>query len=236
MQTNPQLEDLDTPPRKAGGRPGRRRGQRADQLMAVALELFSVRDFGSVTIKDIASAIGVNTALIYYYFDSKEGLFRATLENAVAQALDNYRHLKERHSDPVDLIADWFDNHIQLSRPIRQLVKIMLDYSSTRTQIDVIDDVIKQFYDEETEILASSIKRGTQLGIFSAVDPLRAAHLASTHLDGIMVRSFIHKDFDIAAALAELKSLFWEYLGHTAVPAEVASAKRLRDASPAASR
>jgi hypothetical protein len=51
-----------------------------------------------------------------------------------------------------------------------------------------------------------------------------------------MVRSFIHKDFDIAAALAELKSLFWEYLGHTAVPAEVAPAKRLRDASPAASR
>jgi len=230
MQTKPLLENRDPPRREAGGKPSRRRGQRADQLMAVALELFSVRDFGSVTIKDIASAVGVNTALIYYYFDSKEGLFRATLENAVAQALDNYRHLKERHSDPVDLIADWFDNHIQLSRPIRQLVKIMLDYSTTRTQEDVIDDVIKQFYDEETEILVSSITRGTQIGIFSAVDPERAAHFASTHLDGIMVRSFIHKDFDIAAALAELKSLFWEYLGHTAVPAEVLPAKRLRDA------
>jgi len=216
--------------RPGSGKPDRRHAPRAEQLMGVALELFSIRDFGSVTIKDIASAAGVNTALIYYYFDSKEGLFGATLENAVAQALDNYRRLKERHSDPVDLIADWFDNHVQLSRPIRQLVKIMLDYSSTRTQIDVVDDVIKRFYDEEVEILAGSIRRGVQLGIFREVHPERAAHLASTHLDGIMVRSFIHRDYDIGAALAELKSLFWEYLGHAAVPAEMnRNLRRLQD-------
>ena len=210
----------------------RRLPARAERLMEVALELFSLRDFGSVSIKDIAKAAGVNTALIYYYFDSKEGLFRATLEHAVGQALDNYRTLKERHTDPVDLIGDWFDTQRQLSRPIRQLVKIMLDYSSTRTQIDLIDDVIRQFYAEEVEILAGSIRRGIELGIFRPVDPERAAHLASTHLDGIMVRSFIHKDFDIPGALDELRSLFWEYLGHEAVPVDIGvPSPRRRDRS-----
>ena len=43
---------------------------RADELMSAALDLFAERDFASVTIKDSAHAIGVNTALIYYYFES----------------------------------------------------------------------------------------------------------------------------------------------------------------------
>jgi AcrR family transcriptional regulator len=216
---------------QADAKSSKRLTPNAERLMAVALELFSMRDFSSVSIKDIARAAGVNTALIYYYFESKEGLFRATLENAVAQALDKYRALKERHSDPVDLIGDWFDTQLELKRPIRQLLKIMLDYSSTRTQADVIDRIIRQFYREEVEILASSVRRGIQSGMFRPVDADRAAHLASTHLDGIFVRSIIHKDLDIAAALEQLKALFWEYLGHETESVDpVAGPLRLRDA------
>jgi AcrR family transcriptional regulator len=215
----------------AHAKPSKRLTPNAERLTAVALELFSVRDFASVSIKDIAKAAGVNTALIYYYFESKEGLFRATLENAVSQALDKYRALRERHTDPVDLIGDWFDTQVELKRPIRQLLKIMLDYSSTRTQADVIDRIIQQFYREEVEILASSVRRGIQTGMFRPVDADRAAHLASTHLDGVFVRSIIHKNLDIYAALEEFKTLFWEYLGHEAERVEPAAGSlRLRDA------
>lgn len=187
---------------------------RATELMAAALELFSKRDFAAVTIKEIANSIGVNTALIYYYFDSKADLFRASLEYAVEEALANYRHLRERHSDPVDLIADWFDTNVQLAKSIRQLVKIMLDYSTSRTQKGVVDAIIKQFYDEECGILSSTIRQGIKSGVFRPIDPDRAAHIASTYLDGIMVRSLIHRDLDISAAMKDLKRLFWEHLGH----------------------
>jgi AcrR family transcriptional regulator len=128
--------------------------QRARELMMAALGLFARRDFSAVTIKDIAKVAGVNTALIYYYFDNKEDLFRATLDYAVERALENYRRLGERHSDPVDLINDWFDNHAELSEPIRELVKIMLDYRTARTQLRVVDDIINLFYDEECRIIS----------------------------------------------------------------------------------
>src|SRR5262249_39128599 len=126
----------------------------------------------------------------------------------------NYRRLRERHSDPVDLISDWFDTNVELAKPIRQLVKIMLDYSTSRTQKGVVDAVIKQFYDEECAILSSTIRQGINSGVFRPVDADRAAHIASTYLDGIMVRSLIHKDLDIGTAMTNLKSLFWEHLGH----------------------
>lgn len=188
---------------------------RAEEFLAAALELFAKEDFSAVTIKDIANSIGVNTALIYYYFDDKADLFRASLEHSVEQALANYRRLRERHSDPVDLISDWFDNNIELANPIRQLVKIMLDHSTSRTGNRVVDSVIKQFYDEECSILSSAIRHGMEQGVFRRVDPEKAAHMASTYLDGIMVRSLIHRDFDIPAAMNDLKALFWEHLGYT---------------------
>ena len=58
-----------------------------------------------MTIKDIAKALGVNTALIYYYFDSKTDLFRATIEHAVARAFENVHALDDKSADPATIIA-----------------------------------------------------------------------------------------------------------------------------------
>jgi AcrR family transcriptional regulator len=188
---------------------------RAQELMDVALDLFSRRDYADVTIKDIANAVGVNTALIYYYFQNKEHLFQAMLRHAVERALDTYRRLQERHADPVALISAWFDTNIELFEPIRQLVKIMLDYSVLPTaNRAVVDEVIRQFYDEELRLLSVNLRRGRALGLFKDVDPETTAKLVSTHLDGIMVRSMIHRDFDIPRAIEEFEALFWRHLGY----------------------
>lgn len=207
--------------------------QRARELMMAALDLFARRDFSAVTIKDIAKVAGVNTALIYYYFDNKEDLFRATLDYAVERALENYRRLGERHSDPVDLINDWFDNNTELSEPIRQLMKIMLDYRTGRAQLREIDDIIRHFYGEECRIISESVRRGIAMGVFRNVDPEAVATIASTHLDGIMVRSMIHRDLDVVGAIAQLKTLFFEHLGYkqAAATAGRPGAPRMANAS-----
>ncbi len=45
---------------------------KAQKIMEVALDLFSGSHFGSITIKDIARETGFNSALLYYYFESKD--------------------------------------------------------------------------------------------------------------------------------------------------------------------
>ena len=61
------------------------------RIREAALELFSSRNFSVVTIKDIAKAAGLNTALIYYYFGSKEELFRSAVTLAVERAFHQFR-------------------------------------------------------------------------------------------------------------------------------------------------
>jgi AcrR family transcriptional regulator len=189
---------------------------RAEELAAVALDLFAARNFAAVTIKDIANASGVNTALIYYYFDNKEDLFRAAIEFAVDQAFKNFRLLQARHDNPADIIADWLKNHVELYAPIHKFVKISLDYAGSETSIPVIDRQIRQFYDEERRILSQRIGQGIQQGLFQEVDPDAIAVFISTYLDGLMVRSVILDDFDLKHSVDLLRRELWQRLGYSA--------------------
>src|SRR5688572_2794841 len=94
-------------PARSSSRREEHNAARVDEFLATALDLFAERNFASVTIKDIAERLGVNTALIYYYFDSKTDLFRATIEHAVAGAFENVRALDNKSADPATIIAAW---------------------------------------------------------------------------------------------------------------------------------
>ena len=213
---------IERSPGWSGGAPPKR----AEEMMAAALELFARQGFASVTIKDIGRALRVNTALIYYYFPSKDDLFRATLEYCTESALQTFRRLEQSHTDPVAMITAWFSAHVRLAPEMRQLLKIMLDYGTSRVPSRIADAAIRRFYDAEIEILSTGIRLGIRQGVFRQVNVKRAAQIASTHLDGIMAHSIIHKQFDVKAALADLQHLLWDYLGYKGHPKRKRAAKR----------
>lgn len=186
---------------------------RREQLLLVALDLFSRQDFSTVTIKDIAAEAGINTALIYYYFESKQHLFRSALEFAVLRSMDQYRALRATHQHPVYLMRHWFADNIKMSNTLRQLLKITLDYNSRPESDFSISDLIEQFYyEEEQGILSSCIQRGSEMGIFKTVDPDATARFVSIHLDGIMLAPLVRQDFDVASSIDQLEQFLWRYL------------------------
>lgn len=72
-------------------RPGRPRGATPEAvreaLLQAARGLFSRRDFGAVSLREIAAQAGVNPAMVHYYFGGKEGLYVAMVEAAVQSVL-----------------------------------------------------------------------------------------------------------------------------------------------------
>lgn len=55
-----------------------------ESLLNAARSLFLRYGFRAVSSRQVAAAAGVNPAMIHYYFDGKEGLYRAMLETAIA--------------------------------------------------------------------------------------------------------------------------------------------------------
>jgi len=54
---------------------------RSEQIIDAALRVFARKGFTKATNKDIAREAGITPGLIYYYFESKEALFRALVES-----------------------------------------------------------------------------------------------------------------------------------------------------------
>jgi TetR/AcrR family transcriptional regulator len=71
----------------------RTQSERADQtksrILDAAVREFSENGLAGARTEQIAETAGVNKALLYYYFKSKEALYKAALESVAQRVLDN---------------------------------------------------------------------------------------------------------------------------------------------------
>ncbi|WP_209313974.1 TetR family transcriptional regulator [Blastococcus sp. TF02A_35] len=72
------LSTTDQPRRRTGRRPGS--PETRDAVLAAARAAFAERGFDGATIRQIATAAGVDPALVHHYFGSKDQLFLAAVE------------------------------------------------------------------------------------------------------------------------------------------------------------
>jgi TetR/AcrR family transcriptional regulator len=72
--------------------PSRSQADRADltraRILEAALSEFAAHGFAGARTDQIAAAAGVNKALLYYYFESKENLYLAAFESAAGRVRD----------------------------------------------------------------------------------------------------------------------------------------------------
>ena len=197
-------------------RDGGDRNQRASEIMDAALHLFAENGVSRVTIKDIGRACDLNAAMIYYYFENKDDLFRASIEHAITQLMERYRDLRAAHDDPHDLINDWLDVNLQLKEPLTNLAKIMSDYSFAESRFPSVDQLIDQLYEQECTILEENITECVKRGIFKDVNPKMLAQFVSIHLDGIFFASVIRSNTDLAEMINALKQLLWSQIAKPA--------------------
>jgi AcrR family transcriptional regulator len=99
--------------RAASARPARRRklprAERERQMLDIAAQVFGRRGFHAAAMDEIARACGVTKPMLYAYFQSKEGLYLATVDRmgraliAALEALLEERDPRQRLQRGVDV-------------------------------------------------------------------------------------------------------------------------------------
>lgn len=93
--------------------PGRTRAR----ILEAARRAFAAQGLGGARVDAIAEASGANKRMIYYYFNDKEGLFRAVLEGiyeelcAAAETLDLEAPPDVALARYVDFVWDYYSGH-----------------------------------------------------------------------------------------------------------------------------
>ena len=142
-------------------------------ILAAARAEFSTQGLSGARVKKIAEQAGVNKQLIYYYFGSKDDLYRAALEAVYAEirALEQTLHLGDL--PPVDAMAalvgfsfDYLAEHPDFIG--------MLNHENARGAHHVRSSgAIRATNSPLIEMVAATLKRGVAAGVFRrGVDPV----------------------------------------------------------------
>ncbi|WP_259471470.1 TetR/AcrR family transcriptional regulator [Streptomyces shenzhenensis] len=131
---------------------GRRRlgvDERRQQLIGVALELFSRRSPDEVSIDEIASAAGISRPLVYHYFPGKLSLYEAALKRAAEDLADRFvePHEGSLGSRLLRVMRRFFDFVDEHGRGFSALMRGGPAVGASATNV-LIDSVRQAAYDQ----------------------------------------------------------------------------------------
>src|SRR3954453_2766375 len=89
--------------RADGREPGRRkvpRPLREREMLRVAERAFAARGFHAASVDAIAEGAGISKPMVYAYFGSKEGLYRAVMEQGRARLFESLRAAADAGAAP----------------------------------------------------------------------------------------------------------------------------------------
>lgn len=147
----------------------------AEAILDAAEGLFAVQGFAATTIKQIGRAAGLNPALIYYYFGSKEELYRRLLQRLFGTiAARGSAGLAESPSPEAAVRALMsVQSQVLSEHPSipRLMARELADYGASHAQ-----EGIAQLAATAFARLLAFIEQGQRAGVFRAdMDPRFAA-------------------------------------------------------------
>jgi TetR/AcrR family transcriptional regulator len=133
-------------------------------ILDAAERLFAAQGFPATTIKQISHAAGVNSALLYYYFEDKERLYHSVLERLVANLVSRTLDRLKADASPSDRIrgfieaqVDTFMAHPQLPR---LFMREMLDHDAAHA-VQQIQRLAATSFKGLCDAIAEGQKQGT---------------------------------------------------------------------------
>jgi AcrR family transcriptional regulator len=149
----------------------RRKAARPAELLAAALDLFVERGYAATKLDDVAARAGVSKGTFYLYFDSKEALFKAVIEQGILPMLDEGEALLLQHqADARALLQELLLRWWQLlgETPLGGIPKLMIAEAGN------FPEVASYYYDNVIvrgrELLRQALLRGVASGEFRQLD------------------------------------------------------------------
>lgn len=174
------------------------------QLLDTAELLFSQKGFEGTSVRDIAEAAGINTAMISYYFGSKEKLMEAIFERRSMNIKEKVDLLmKDDRLDPFQKIFSLLDDYIDKIMLRKKFHRIML-CEQVINQNPIIVEMMAKMKNRHSTSINELIRLGQKKGLFKKnVDiPMMMNTLVGT-VTHMLVNLEFYKSFHDLGSLSE---------------------------------
>jgi AcrR family transcriptional regulator len=202
---------------------GRRRtvkpkGERRQDILDAALELFVENGFEDTTVQQIAARAGVAAGTVYLYFGSKRdvllGLHEEFHQGMEERFLETTGDFLARREDGQDLdytqaVDEALDSMVAYSLEHRTACEVIARHLSQAGLTDEAMLAERRFAD----FLARAFETGVEEGLIQVSDPQMAAYLLSAAVSFTLGRAIAYGDPpDLDRLVAQAKELYHKAL------------------------
>jgi AcrR family transcriptional regulator len=166
---------------------------RRQQILEVAVKLFSQKGFRGTTTKEIALAAGVNEAIIFRHFATKRDLYAAIIDlkagSANVKAVQNAIKATSEAGDDRKLFESVAFHMLEFHEHDDTAMRLLL-YSALERH-ELAEMIVRNHISTTHQKLAEYVKRRISEGAFRRVDP----GLAVRAFLGMVINHVMYKKF-----------------------------------------
>jgi TetR/AcrR family transcriptional regulator len=141
------------------------------KIFMAAAQLFSKRGYNGVSIREICEETGLSKPTIYYYFGSKEGIYKALVDTGISLGENQSRAILEKHIPIKQKLIELLQSAFQNTIDYPEFVKFFQNLFTLDDKLTFLDDVIRMA-NERRQRVAELIHEGMEKGEFgSSADP-----------------------------------------------------------------
>lgn len=160
-----------------------------DRITAAACHAFAERGLSSTRVADIARSAGVSTAIIHYYFRTKDEVFLAALTWAARNSEARVREIVETEPDHLARVRQLVDIAVPGGDVLRDEYRLWLDVYAIGRLEPKLFDTCTALSDNWRISIETVVEEGTRAGAFEPIAaPWEIAHRVVNLLDGLSFR------------------------------------------------
>jgi AcrR family transcriptional regulator len=162
------------------------------KIVEIAREIFTRFGFKKTTMEEIAVASRKGKSSIYYYFNSKEEVFKAVVEREAEEMKEELKVQVLNIEDPIERLKAY------IAYRLKKLKELSNYYNALKSEylghLESVERIRKNFDQQEIKIVKQILEDGVANGQFVVEDPTLSAVAIVTAMKGLEVPLFLSSD------------------------------------------
>ena len=158
-------------------------------IVGIASEVFAKFGSKKTTVDDIAQALRKGKSSIYYYFKSKEDIFKAVVDKEADALREKINIILTSDMGVIDKVNAYVNTRMQA-------VRVMANYYTLVNErdvnnLDLVEKLRAKYDTEEVSVIKSLLSEGVEQNVFYVKDIDLSAVVLLTAMKGLEVPLFL---------------------------------------------
>lgn len=169
----------------------RQKDESRAKIVEIARDIFTHFGFKKTTMEEIALASRKGKSSIYYYFTSKEEVFKAVVEREIEELKSELQSGVLKIDDPMERLKEYIRFRMKKLKELSNFYATLK--SEYLSHLEFAEKVRKNYDQEEIKIVREILEEGVKRGLFEVDDPALSAVSIVTAMKGLEVPLFLSK-------------------------------------------